>query len=500
MSELPKGWVGSCIGDIADIKLGKMLDKNKNKGEPKPYLRNVNVRWESFNLSDILEMRFTEQELDTFDIRDGDLMVCEGGEPGRCAVWRNGHTALKFQKALMRARFHSKVTSSLACKYLRFLADSGKLQRHFTGTTIKHLPQTAFSKVEISLPPLEEQKRIVAKLDALSARSAHARKDLAHIDTLVTRYKQALLAKAFSGELTKDWRQSRTNETGAIGDIETVFRELRRSAWETIQREKAISKGKKLKGTAWKAKYTEPSPISQPDQELPKGWKFLSIDHLSEFVTDGEHQTPLRTDDGVPLLSARNVQNGHLDLSKIDYVPEQEYNRISRRLVVEVGDVLLSCSGSVGRTCVMPADYICAFVRSVAIIRPLKENGHWISLCLRSDELQEQIRQRQKQTGQPNIFQGAIRELVIPVAPFKEQKEIVRCIESAFRKIDRLAAEAKRALALTDKLDEAILAKAFRGELVPQNPNDEPASMLLERIKAERAVAPKAKKGRRSGS
>lgn len=98
-------------------------------------------------------MRFTDEELEPFGIRDGDLLVCEGGEPGRCAVWLYGPTDLKFQKALMRLRPYGGVEATLLAKALRLMAPNGDLQRHFTGTTIKHLPQSALAAIPVPSHP-----------------------------------------------------------------------------------------------------------------------------------------------------------------------------------------------------------------------------------------------------------------------------------------------------------------------------------------------------------
>ena len=143
MTQLPSGWAMATIAEIADVQLGKMLDRAKNRGTPAAYLRNVNVRWGEFDLSDLREMRFTEREMGVFDIRDGDLLVCEGGEPGRAAVWRHGPTQLKYQKALHRVRTHAAVLPDYLEYFLRHAASAGLLTPLLTGSTIKHLPRTA---------------------------------------------------------------------------------------------------------------------------------------------------------------------------------------------------------------------------------------------------------------------------------------------------------------------------------------------------------------------
>jgi type I restriction enzyme S subunit len=195
------------------------------------------------------------------------------------------------------------------------------------------------------------------------------------------------------------------------------------------------------------------------------------------------------------LLSARNVRDGFLDLSKVDYISDSTHEALQKRVSVKAGDVLLSCSGSVGRSCVFPENLEASFVRSVAIIRPATVDSKYLSYCLRSPDLQSQVQDRITTTGQPNIFQGKIKTLSIPVAPPSEQAEIVNRIDHAFAWLDKIATEHARAEHLLPKLDQTILAKAFRGELVPQDPNDEPASVLLERIKATpTGTAPRRKK------
>jgi type I restriction enzyme, S subunit len=211
VTELPPGWAWTKVGEIADVQLGKMLDKAKNRGTPTAYLRNINVRWGKLDLSDLLEMRFTEDEMDFFDIRDGDLIVCEGGEPGRAAVWRQGPTRLKYQKALHRVRTGAGVSPEYLAHFLRHAAHTDLLTPLLTGTTIKHLPRTAFLRLGLPLPPAAEQRRIVAKLDSLFARTRSAREELDRIAQLgaastrefglLGNLEKAILAKAFRGEL-----------------------------------------------------------------------------------------------------------------------------------------------------------------------------------------------------------------------------------------------------------------------------------------------------------
>src|SRR4051794_5970430 len=187
MSDLPTGWAPASMGEIADIRLGKMLDAAKNKGNAVQYLRNINVRWGCFDLSDLLEMRMTTDELETYSIRDGDVLICEGGEPGRAAVWRSGPTNLKFQKALHRSRACKGISPEFLSHYLRHISATGEIEGKFTGTTIKHLPLAVINELPLPLPPTSEQHRMVAKIHGLSSKSKRACDHLDHIPRLVER-------------------------------------------------------------------------------------------------------------------------------------------------------------------------------------------------------------------------------------------------------------------------------------------------------------------------
>lgn len=153
------------FGNIIDSRLGKMLDKEKNTGKPKTYLRNINVRWFSFDLSDLLEMKIEKNEEEKYSVCYGDLMICEGGEPGRCAVWES-EDKIFYQKALHRVRFTNNSNPKFYMYYLWYATKTGYLTKFFTGTGIKHL--TGQSLAKISVPDLDRtiQDEKVAELES----------------------------------------------------------------------------------------------------------------------------------------------------------------------------------------------------------------------------------------------------------------------------------------------------------------------------------------------
>jgi type I restriction enzyme S subunit len=184
-----------------------MLDKAKNKGTPRPYLRNINVRWFDFDLSDLLEMPFEDEELPEFSLRSGDVLICEGGEPGRAAVWDERASGVYFQKAIHRVRFASIVNSTYFVSALRASVHDGRLAQSFTGTGIRHFTGKSLDVYLFPLPPIAEQHRIVAKVDELMALCDRLEKSLATGEDTRRRLLDALLAEAL-GPVEGDLEQA----------------------------------------------------------------------------------------------------------------------------------------------------------------------------------------------------------------------------------------------------------------------------------------------------
>ena len=165
-SRSPVKWERKPLESVAEFCLGKMLDQKKNRGELRPYLANVNVRWGSFDLDSLREMRFEDHELDRYGLRNGDIVMCEGGEPGRCALWKDQRPDMMIQKALHRIRPAECLSNEFLFYSLLHKGRTGRLAPLFTGATIKHLPREKLAKVEVEVPPLEVQDRIVSTLSA----------------------------------------------------------------------------------------------------------------------------------------------------------------------------------------------------------------------------------------------------------------------------------------------------------------------------------------------
>ena len=159
-------WPTQKLETVADFCLGKMLDQKKNRGEHLPYLANVNVRWGEFDLADLREMRFEQHELDRYGLKYGDIVMCEGGEPGRCAIWKEQHSSMMIQKALHRIRPHDCLRPEFLYYFFLHKGRTGHLASLFTGSTIKHLPREKLALVEVPVPPRSTQDQIASVLSA----------------------------------------------------------------------------------------------------------------------------------------------------------------------------------------------------------------------------------------------------------------------------------------------------------------------------------------------
>lgn len=163
-------WLRKKVGEISESCLGKMLDKNKNKGELQPYLSNKSVRWGSFDLDNLSLMRFEDGEDERYGLKVGDLIVCEGGEPGRCAIWDGEIPKMKIQKALHRVRVKSDYSSHFLYYQFLLAGKTGDLDKYFIGSTIKHLTGVNLKQIEFEFPPLQTQQKIAHVLSALDAK------------------------------------------------------------------------------------------------------------------------------------------------------------------------------------------------------------------------------------------------------------------------------------------------------------------------------------------
>lgn len=408
-------------------------------------------------------------------------------ENGKAAVARsliNGLGCGSTEFHVMRPK--GAVEATFLWRFIRQKSFRAEAETVMTGAVGQRRVPTAFLKsYSFFLPPLAEQRRIVTKLDALDASSKRARADLDRIPALVARAKQAILEKALKGELTSIWREAAKNARHSADTFDAL----------KVQRERyhAARRGVRLKDLP---------PLEKSLFGL-KDWIGCCLADVCELRLGYAFKSEWFSDEGVRLLRGANVAPGLVDWNDEKRIPPdrakgfQEYLLSAGDIVIAMDRPLISSGVKVAR--ITPEDQGSLLVQRVA--SPVfRENvmTDYAWLLFNSQLFLALIAQASTGSDLPHISGNDILGMQIPLPPLAEQVEIFKRIESAFAKIDRLASEAASASKLLDRLDQALLSKAFRGELVPQDPNDEPASELLARIQSARAAAPKAKRTRRT--
>ncbi|MCG9915539.1 MAG: restriction endonuclease subunit S [Phenylobacterium sp.] len=339
-----------------------------------------------------------------------------------------------------------------------------------SGTTVDSVDFDLLRAFTLSLPPLAEQRRIVAKLDALTARTARARADLDRIPALAARYKQAVLRMAFSGELTADWRTEQI-------------------ALEPVSPRGELDIRVKYRLGGADADFA-------PPYSVPESWRWLRLPELGDMDRGKSRHRP--RDDarlfGGPFPFVQTGEVRAADRYLTSYSKTYSEFGLEQSRLWPAGTVCITIAANIAETAILGID--ACFPDSVVGFSADSNRCQpdYVEYFIRTAKAD--LEQFAPATAQKNINLEVLGSVRLPVAPLDEQAEIIRRIDRAFTEISRMTAEAAAARRLLDRLDQAVLAKAFRGELVPQDPTDEPASILLDRIRAERAAAPKAKRGR----
>jgi type I restriction enzyme, S subunit len=430
---LPPSWAEATLGDIAETRLGKMLSAKARGGpNPRPYLRNKNVQWGRFDLSDLLVMDFDDEEFERFRVVLGDLLVCEGGEVGRAAIWRGEIAGVGYQKALHRVRPASGVVAEYLLYAFRWFADTHAFESFITGSTISHLPQEDLRRLPVPLPPEAEQRRIVAGIEKHFSRLDAAEELLRRARSRLARLRDIAMDRAFAG----DWAWAST------GDVAEV--------------QGGIQKQPKRRPVMNKA----------------------------------------------PFLRVANVLRGRLDLADVHEVELFEgeldrYRLMSGDLLVVEGNGSIE---QIGR-CALWRDEIANCVHQNHLIRvrpgpgvlPTFLNAYWNSPTAR----QRVAEVASSTSGLYTLSTAKVKAVPVPIVPLAEQQRIVSDVERQLSIIDAQLAAIEAAVRRSAALRRSILKLAFTGKLAPQDPSDEPASVLLERIATERAAAPLPSRRRR---
>ena len=435
--DIPESWEWVRLQNICNIVSARRVHQSdwKSSGIPFYRAREIGVLADKGKVDNDL---FVSEELYNDFAKSGvphpgDLMVTAVGTLGKVYVVQP------------QDRFYYK-DASVICfenfgrtipEYLQLVMMSpymtSLIKSKSTGTTVGTITIVCAKQYLIPIPPLDEQRKIIKRLDNLKLLIESYAEEESALSKLNTQFpeilKKSILQYAVQGKLVP---QNPADEPASV-----LLERIR------AEKEQLIKAGKikrdKHESVIFRRDNSYYEKVDEIERciddeipfEIPASWAWTRLFSLCSNITDGEHKTPRRTAEyvGYYLLSARNIRDGHLSLEDVDYVDGKEYSLISKRCNPKRNNILISCSGSIGRVCLVPDDGNYVMVRSAAVAVPILVHSKYLMYALQSEIVQKQIKSKVKQAVQANLFQGEIRNLIIPVPPFDEQQRIVRKLD-----------------------------------------------------------------------
>jgi len=480
----PNSWEKALFSEICQIIGGSQPPKEYFINEPQEgYIRLIQIRdykTDKFATYIPIELakRFCQKE---------DIMIGRYGPP-IFQILRGLEGA--YNVALMKAEPNTNLFDK---EFLYYFLQTPQLFNYVASASLRTAGQDGVRKelldnYPVFVPPLNEQRRIVAKIEALKARSQRVKEELEAIAPLLDQFRQSVLAAAFRGDLTADWREKNPD----VEPASELLKEIREKCRERYEKECFTAQIEGKRKPQKPKNFGIPATDIQELSDVPESWCWIYFGELISKIRSGSPAVPKDEATDYPILRSSSVRPSSVDLEDIRFLTQEQ--SLNDDNFLGEGDLLFTrLSGSL--------DYVanCALVRNLNNQRIQYPDrlfcaklvdtlyAEYSELCFANPLLRAWLTRKAKSSaGHQRISMEAVTDAPIPLPPFAEQQEIVRRVQSFFRTADTIEQQYKEAQAYLDQLNQSILAKGFRGELVSQDPNDEPASVLLERIRAER--------------
>jgi len=488
---LAKGWAWSRLKDIVrSITYGHTASASHEIVGPR-FLRitdiqNGKVNWETVPYCEC-------NDVEKYKLKNGDIVIARtGATTGKNFLIGDLDETSVFASYLIRLEMLEELSADYLSKFMQTHDYWQQITTVSKGSAQPGANATILSKLTVPVAPKSEQVRIVSAIESLQTRSSRAKQALSEVGPLLSQLRQSVLRDAFSGRLTERWR-SENPDTEPASELLKRIRAERRDRWEAAQLAKYEAKDKQPPKN-WQDKYKEPEPADESElPELPNSWcwtNLITIANIQSGVTLGSKKRDGETYVATPYLRVANVQRGYLNLDEVKTV--EVTHEKAAVLALQAGDVLFNEGGDrdkLGR----------GWIWNKEIERCIHQNHVYSARLIATDFIPELVSHYSNEFGKDYFFKNASQSvnlasinktqlsgLPLPVIPVEEQQvlfERLKELLAACDVVETVLASSKTALT---QLDQSILAKAFRGELVPQDPRDEPASQLLDRIRVNR--------------
>jgi len=483
---LPKGWEWVRFGTIAQHNSGKTLDSGRNTGQLRDYITTSNLYWGRFDLDNIRQMQITDKEIEKCTAIKGDLLICEGGEAGRAAVWPYDHDVC-FQNHIHRARFYGELDPYYLYRFFEKLNATGEIDLHRKGVGISNMSSKALALIVLSLPPLAEQHRIVAKIDELMALCDQLEQQQtnnieAH-QTLVETLLGTVTNVESQHELSEAWTRI-SNHFDTLFTTEQSIDQLKQTILQlavmgklvpqdpndepaSVLLDKIAKEKKKLVKEGGIKKQKELTEIVEDEKPfaVPIIWEFSYLQDLCELITDGTHQTPTYTVEGRPFISAQCVKPFRFLPENCRFVSENDYQDYIKSRKPEYRDVLLARVGAgIGEAALIDTDLEFAIYVSTGLLKPFKDFilSEYLVLWLNSPDGRNNSEKSTygKGVSQGNLNLSLIRSFVVSVPPLAEQHRIVAKVNELMILCDTLKARLADAQTTQVHLADTIVEQA----------------------------------------
>jgi len=482
---IPMNWIWCRFGDISNHNSGKTLDSGKNKGELRDYITTSNLYWGFFKLDGLKQMRLTEEELDRCTAIRGDLLICEGGEAGRSAVWVK-EESICFQNHIHRVRPLHGIDPYYLFFYMMKIFHTGEINNYRKGVGIHNLSGKALSSILIPMAPIQEQYRIVAIVDKLMVLCDKLEeeqfKNLKTHQTLVKTLLETLTKASDVNELKAIWKRMSVHFDTLFSTNDSI-EQLKQCVLQLAVMGKLVKQNPKnetaiellKKASEEKAKLFLSGKIKKylPSQEiqeeeklfnLPQGWAWARLQEITTLITDGKHgdcQNQLNS--GYYFLSAKDIVDGKLNYEFAREINYEEFQETHRRTDLSPGDICMVNTGAtVGKLAIAsddPKTQKTTFQKSVAIIKPFKGFiiNNYLKVFLMSDTKNMFIKSGGSAIN--NLLLGDLKKKVIPLPPISEQIEIVKKVDELFLFCDKLSEKIKSSQKTQVLLSKSIVEK-----------------------------------------
>ena len=477
LPELPKGWVWTTLDEIAQIILGQSPPSStyNEDGVGLPFYQG------KAEFGDIYPTPRKWCSQPKKIAEKGDVLISVRAPVGPTNICPE-------KSCIGRGLAAIRGLDGIQPRFILYLMRSSEnvIVGRGTGTTFKAITGSQLRGFEIPLPPLPEQQRIVAKIEELFTQLDAGVAALEKAKAQLRRYRLAVLKAAVGGELTREWREAHQGELEPAPVLLERILEKRRTRWE------AENPGKRYK------------PLAPPDTEdlpkVPEGWAWASLRQLADKIQYGHTESATEEPIGPKFLRITDIQDGRVNWDTVPYCKCSEEQHAKYRLVP--GDIVFTRTGATTGKSYLISDCPDAVFASYLIRLQISKqlDTKYVALFLTSPIYWSQIMIVKKGSAQPGVNATILATLRVPFPPLAEQQRIVAEVEQRLSVADEMEKTVEQSLKRAERLRQSILKRAFEGKLAPQDPSDEAASVLLERIQAEKARREGERKGRGKGS